>query len=101
MAGELLDLEALKEHLGPGGPWAEQAGRTVKRLRIERGWSAAHLGRLIGISRTAVGELEAGRIIPRDYLRAATAYVLARDVDDIWPSLSRKRIGALARSLER
>jgi hypothetical protein len=46
-AGEMIDTAALREHLGPNGPWAKESGGKVRKYRKERldkteAWLASH-----------------------------------------------------------
>jgi transcriptional regulator with XRE-family HTH domain len=44
----------------PAGREAEIFGATVRRLRLERGWTQEHLADAAGLTTTYVGQLERG-----------------------------------------
>lgn len=91
-----IDTSVLREHLGPRGPWAKEAGEKIKDLRHRNQVSEAGLAADVGVSLTTIKSIENGDIVPRDYLRAAIAGVLRRDVADIWPPMRCERIRTMA-----
>lgn len=95
---EVIDSPALREYLGPRGPWAIECGERVRkfRQRIEN-LSETMLAAQVGTTAQTIKMVEAGAIVPRDYLRAAIAFAVGQDVETIWPSLSRRRVGEIAR----
>lgn len=94
---ELIDAPALREYLGPRGPWALECGDRVKkyRLRIE-GMTETVLAATVGTTAQTIKMVEAGNLVPRDYLRAAIAFAVGQDVETIWPTLTRRRVGEIA-----
>lgn len=88
----LIDAPALREYLGPHGPWAKECGERVTKYLGRIGQSEAWLADAVGTTATTVKEIQAGRLVPRDYLRAAIAFALGQDVDTIWPPLTHKRV---------
>jgi transcriptional regulator with XRE-family HTH domain len=44
----------------PAGREAEIFGSTIRRLRLERGWTQEHLAHAAGLTTTYVGQLERG-----------------------------------------
>jgi len=53
------------------------------------------LARGVDVSTQTIYMIEAGQIIPKDYLRSAIAFCLGQDVDTIWPPLTRRRVGEI------
>lgn len=95
MTVELIDSPALREYLGPKGPWAIECGSRVRKYREKLSKSETWLAAAVGVSAQTIHEVEAGRIVPRDYLRAAIAFAVGQDSDVLWPSLSRTRVGEI------
>lgn len=95
MSIELIDAPALREYLGPNGPWAVEAGARVRKYRQRLERTETWLGAAVGVSATTIREIEKGGLVPRDYLRAAIAYCLGQDVETIWPPLTRLRVGEI------
>lgn len=94
---QLIDTAVLREYLGPDGAWAREAGSKIKDLRSTfNGMSEEDLAGHVGVSVTTIKSIESGRIVPRDYLRAAIAGTLCRDVADIWPPMRCERIRTMA-----
>lgn len=93
---EVIDSPALREYLGPKGSWARECGDRARkyRLRIEN-LTETKLAAMVGVSAQTIHMIEAGNIVPRDYLRAAIAFALGQDTDTIWPTLTRQRIGEI------
>lgn len=97
MSLELIDIKAIRDHVGPGGPWAVEAGAKVRKHRKQLGedktetWLAAR----VGVSAQTIYQIEKGQVVPRDYLRAAIAFVLGKDSEDIWPPINRTRVGEI------
>lgn len=91
---EIIDTPALREYLGRGGPWAIECGQRVTKYRKRLGESASTtwLAASVGVSNQTIVEVEAGRLVPRDYLRAAIAFSVGQDPETIWPQLTRQRI---------
>jgi len=48
----------------PAGREAEIFGSTVRRLRLERGWTQEHLAAAAGLTTTYVGQVERGAKVP-------------------------------------
>lgn len=93
----VIDTDLLKERLGPGGTWAKAAGQTVARVRgDELKLSVEYLASTTGVSVTTIKRVESGDLVPRDYLRAAIAGTLRKDVADIWPPMTCEAIRSLA-----
>lgn len=92
---EMIDAAALREHLGPKGPWAIEAGARVRKYRERLERSETWLGAAVGVSSQTIRQIEVGAIVPRDYLRASIAFVLGQDVETIWPPLTRVRVGEI------
>lgn len=90
-----IDTEVLREHLGPHGPWAREAGQIVKALCDRWCLKPEDLAEVVGVTPTTIKAIIAGRIVPRDYLRASIALVLGKDSADIWRPLSLERVQAL------
>lgn len=44
--------------------WARELGRSVRRLRIERGWTQTELAVAAGMSQPAVARFERARSVP-------------------------------------
>jgi DNA-binding XRE family transcriptional regulator len=84
-----IDTAALRSQLGPQGPWAVRAGLRVAELRKRQGLSETHLAAAVSVTATTIKQIETGNLVPRDYLRAALAWALGRDVDDIWSPIRR------------
>lgn len=96
---QLIDISALREYLGSGGPWAIDAGAKVARKRTEFGWSETRLAALVGVTATTVRQIESGALVPREYLRSAIAFSLGQDVEFFWPPLTRRRAGEIGQVL--
>lgn len=92
---ELIDTEALREHLGPNGPWAVDSGARVRKYRLRMDKSEAWLAAGVGVTVQTIRMVETGQIVPRDYLRAGIAFCLGQDIETIWPPLTRLRVGEL------
>lgn len=95
MQVELIDAAALREYLGPRGPWAVEAGSRVRKYRKRLQKSETWLAAGVGTSAQTIRQIEAGNLVPREYLRAAIAFCLGQDVETIWPPLTRNRIGEI------
>lgn len=89
---EVIDSPALREHLGPNGPWASECGARVKKYRNRMGQTETWLAACVGSTTQTIRQIEAGKLVPREYLRAAIAYTLGQDIETIWPPLTRSRI---------
>lgn len=73
---------------------AGYVGARLARLRTERGWSQAELGRRLGVTRTAVGRWERGlRQMPLDRVVAA-ARVFGVGFDALLPDAAATAVGA-------
>lgn len=92
---EVIDSPALREYLGPKGPWASESGERVRKYRTRAGKSETWLAAAVGVTAQTIRQIEAGNIVPRDYLRAAIAFALGQDPETIWPTLTRHRIGEI------
>lgn len=99
---DVIDTAALRDHLGPRGPWAKDAATRIAELledlrpaiealgfkRPEQ-WLAAETS----VTETTIQGVLRGDLVPRDYLRAAIAWRLGKDVADIWPPMRRAAAG--------
>lgn len=93
MKTEIIDAPALRAYLGPYGPWARECGERVTKYRLAlAGMTEATLAELVGTSRQTIISIEAGRIVPRDYLRAAIAFALGKNSEAIWAPIKRERV---------
>lgn len=92
----MLDIATLRSLLGPNSTWAIEAGRKVEQLRTDLGYSHEVLAVAVGCTTQTIRQIEGGRLVPRDYLRAAIAFALGKDPSDIWPPFSRRHIGEVA-----
>lgn len=95
MQVEVIDAPALREYLGPRGPWATESGQRVRKFRTRMEKSETWLAAAVGVSAQTVRQVECGAIVPRDYLRAAIAFALGQDPETIWPTLTRLRVGEI------
>lgn len=93
---QVLDVVALRDYLRPGGPWAAEAGARVAARRREIGLTEEQAAVAIGCTGNAIRAIETGKIVPRSYLQHAVAYLLAREVGELWPAVSLRRIGEIA-----
>lgn len=100
-ATEAIDTAALRSHLGPRGPWASDAAARIQSLldSIDGAIKAdgctrqsQWLAREVDVTETTIVSVLRGELVPRDYLRAAIAWRLGKDVADIWPPMRRDRI---------
>lgn len=76
---------------------ATTRGRWATRLRAARvraDLSQTQLGALVGCSHQAVSAWECERAVPSPEARMRIAHVLKRDVDELFPTRSRKRAAA-------
>lgn len=89
---ELIDTPALREYLGRGGPWALECGQRLRKYRERLQQTTTWLAATVGVSNQTIVEIEAGRLVPRDYLRAAIAFAVGQDIETIWPQLTRQRV---------
>jgi len=91
---EVIDSAALREYLRPGGPWATECGQRVRKYRHQLGekHTETWLGAAVGKSAQTIRMVEAGQIVPRDYLRAAIAFALGKDSEIIWPPIPLTRV---------
>lgn len=89
---EAIDTAALRDYLGPRGKWATAAGDKVRQRRMQAGLTTTQLAASVGVSAQTVAQIEAGQLVPRDYLRAAIAHVLRQDIEFFWPPLTWTRI---------
>lgn len=96
MTTVVIDSPALRDYLGPDGPWAKDAGALVRKYRMGFKLSETQLAAMVGVTAQAIRSIEAGKIVPRDYLRAAIAYSLGQNLSDIWPPLNRTHVGEIA-----
>lgn len=92
---EVIDTPALREYLGPSGPWATESGARVKKYRTALGVNELWLAAAVGVSVQTIRSIESGLLVPRDYLRAAIAFAVGQDPETIWPTLTRRRIGEI------
>ena len=83
-----LDVPAIKEHLRPYGPWAIAAGKRVTAAREAAELAPVELATVVGVSLTTIKEIEAGQLVPREYLRHAIAWTTGAKVADLWPPLA-------------
>lgn len=91
-----IDAPALREYLGPNGPWARESGERVAKFRKRMAQSETWLAAAVGTTAQTIRQVEAGKIVPRDYLRAAIAFALGQDLETIWPPITRMRVGEIA-----
>lgn len=100
MPDELLDIEAVRSYVGPRGTWAVESGERVTRFRkkLHRD-DINEFAKSCGVTGTSMKRIEAGELVPREYLRAVIAWNVGRDIEEIWPPLQRKQISALAAPL--
>lgn len=56
----------------------------LKLLRAERGWSQAHLGDALGVSRQSINAIETGKYDPSLPLAFAIARLFERRIEDIF-----------------
>jgi len=56
----------------------------VRRFRDERGWSQQELADLTGLSRTGIGAIESGRLVPSTSAALALASVFGCKVEDLF-----------------
>lgn len=85
----LLDVDRLRELLGPGGPWACACGSRIREQRQRAlGMSLEGAATRAGTTLQTLARVERGEIVPRDYLRAAIAVSLHCEVHDLWRPLS-------------
>lgn len=91
----MIDTPALREHLGPNGPWALECGERVRKFRLRMDKSEAWLASGTGVTVQTVRMVETGQIVPRDDLRAAIAFCLGQDIETIWPPLTRRMVGEI------
>lgn len=100
MPSPAIDAAALREYLGPKGPWAVEAGKKVNRVRrAQAKLSERGLAEAAGVTTQTVRMIEAGEIVPRDYLRAAISYCLGKDLDYFWPPPTFTRVGEIGNVL--
>ena len=92
---EVIDTPALREHLGPHGPWAVECGERVRKYRDRLAKNETWLAAMVGTTTQTIRQVEAGNLVPREYLRAAIAFALGQDIETIWPPLTRRRIGEI------
>lgn len=93
---EVIDTPALREYLGPGGPWALECGARVRKYRTAiNNANELWLAAAVGVSVQTIRSIESGLLVPRDYLRSAIAFAVGQDPETIWPSLTRRRIGEI------
>lgn len=99
---ERLDTKALRGHLGPRGAWASDAATRIQDLLAilepatkDAGFArtSAWLASEVEVTETTIQSILRGELVPRDYLRAAIAWRLGKDVADIWPPMRRERVG--------
>lgn len=76
--------------------WARECGERVRARRNQFGWTLARISALTGIPYQTIHKIEAGQIIPGDYLRLALAQVLGCEVHDLFPLPSKTRVAELA-----
>lgn len=94
---DVLDVEALKSYVSRNGTWAVESGLRVSKMRQKQtGLEVAQFADRCGVSATTMKSIEAGQLVPREYLRAVIAWHVGRDVDDLWPPLRRQQISDLA-----
>lgn len=84
MTTPLLEADALRTLMGPGGAWAKECGARMKKRRLELKLSQETLARACDTRLQTISRVEGGALVPRDYLRAAIAYSLGLEVNDIW-----------------
>lgn len=72
----LLEDDALRSHLGPGGRWAVECGRRVKARRHELSFTLQQVADMAGSTLQTVSRVEAGKLVPRDHLKVALACAL-------------------------
>lgn len=78
---------------------AVEIGERVRRLRRERGLSQAELGARAGLSRQAVGALEAGRHLPRVDAAVGLAVALGTTVEALTTTTTRGIVDVLGEGL--
>jgi len=92
----VIDIETVREHYMPGSTYVIDCGGRVADLREKANISRERLAADCGVTATTIRSIEAGKLLPRDYLRALIAFNLGKDPDDIWPTLTRRRIKEMA-----
>lgn len=92
----MYDTDAIREHFKPGGTYAVECGRRLEDLREDLKVSRERLAAECGVTATTIRSIEAGILLPRDYLRALIALTLGKDVTDLWPPLRRARLVEMA-----
>lgn len=88
----LLEDDALRTFLGPGGRWASECGARVKHRRGELNFTLQRVADLTGSTPQTIARVESGAIVPRDKLRVAIAFALFVEVDRLWPWPSRELV---------
>jgi hypothetical protein len=63
---------------------------------LELGFTLESLAGAVDTRLQTISRVEAGSLVPRDYLRAAIAYALATEVDNLWTPPTRKVIYTMA-----
>lgn len=90
------DIAALRDYFRPGGTYAVECGRGVESLRKDLHITRERLAAECGVTATTIRSIEGGLLLPRDYLRAAIALTLGKDVTDLWPPPRRARLYEMA-----
>lgn len=72
--------------------WSKECGDRVRKARIEIGVTQQKLAETIPCPFQTISKVERGEIVPRDYLRAAIALRLCKEVHELWPYPSRERL---------
>lgn len=80
----LLDEKAVRSLFGPSGDWSERCGRAVRQRRQDLGFTLQRLADLTGTTLQTISRIESGQLVPRDRMKAAIAYALALEVQDLW-----------------
>lgn len=79
-----LDINSLRGHVGPGSDWAVENGGRVKARREQLSLTARQVAQFCDIPVQTIYRVESGKVVPRDYIRAAIAHVLCCEVGDLF-----------------
>lgn len=76
--------------------WAKVCGSRLRDRRKTLKLSQGNIALLVGVQPTAISKFELGIATPKESVRIAIAFALACEVGDIWPSMDRKYVWAVA-----